>query len=122
MNTPTESALLRLRKDEVRRLRRRGKRSVSVFKGEVWLTLDGDRRDFILTAGESRDFDGAADLVVQALMPSTLLWLADARPDAATTTLRARLARRLGAYGLARRRIAAATVASRKVDDHGARA
>jgi hypothetical protein len=115
-------ALLRLRKDEVRRLRRRGSRGIAVFKGEVWLTRDGDRRDIILTAGESRDFEVGADLVVQALMPSTLLQLDDPRHDAATTTIRERFVQRIGAYGLVRRRAADTTAGSREADDHGARA
>ncbi len=120
MNASSESALLRLRKDEVRRLHRRRNRSIAVFKGEIWLTLDGDRRDIILTAGESLDLDVDADVIVQALVPSTLLALTAAYHDTATTPARESFARRILAHGLARLRTP--STASPEVHDHGARA
>lgn len=73
MNTSPEPALLHLRKDEVRRLRGDHWRCIAVFEGEVWVTLTGDHRDFILAAGESLDLEADADAVVQALVPSALL-------------------------------------------------
>jgi hypothetical protein len=46
---------------------------VDVFEGEVWLTQDGDPRDWILERGESLRFDGAGLTLVQAFRPSRVL-------------------------------------------------
>ena len=103
MNVSLQPTLLRLHQGEVRRLRGDRCRGIAVLEGEVWLTLDNDRRDFILAAGDSLDVPIDADVVVQAFVPSALLPLVDPRRDGNRSSARERLARRIGAYERARR-------------------
>lgn len=41
--------------------------------GELWITLDGDRRDIILAAGDSLSTRGRVLVAISALQPSTLV-------------------------------------------------
>lgn len=40
--------------------------------GELWITIDGDRRDIILTPGERWPIESRAAVIIMALKPSTL--------------------------------------------------
>ncbi|MCG3189060.1 MAG: hypothetical protein LKCHEGNO_01303 [Burkholderiaceae bacterium] len=73
MNASSSLELLRLRKDEIRRLRGGRGRGIAVFEGLVWITVDGDPRDTILGAGQSHTFERDGAVVVQAFVPSALL-------------------------------------------------
>jgi hypothetical protein len=45
---------------------------LSCSAGTLWVTLDGDRRDFVLGVGESLEIASNALVVVNALKPSRL--------------------------------------------------
>lgn len=59
-------------------------RAIVVFEGQVWITQDGDQRDFVLGGGESFSVDHQGLTLVEALRDSKLL-LVDAQPGAAPT-------------------------------------
>ena len=42
-------------------------------RGSLWITLDGDTRDFIVEAGERFTTDARRPAIVYALQPATLL-------------------------------------------------
>ncbi|WP_088278351.1 DUF2917 domain-containing protein [Ideonella sp. A 288] len=73
MDASQHPLLTLLPKDAVRRLRGERGRGIAVFRGQVWLTQDGDLRDIVLDAGESFDFDRPGHVVVQALGDASLL-------------------------------------------------
>jgi len=55
-------------------------RAIVVFEGLVWITQDGDQRDFVLAAGESFRIDRQGLTLVEAMRNSKLL-LVDPEPD-----------------------------------------
>lgn len=65
---------------------------ITARRGTVWITQDHDRRDVVLTAGESFRLDREATAIVQAMDTAELLILPPAaRADAPRAGLPARL-------------------------------
>ncbi|MFO1319636.1 MAG: DUF2917 domain-containing protein [Burkholderiales bacterium] len=48
--------------------------SLDVLEGEIWLTVEGDPRDYVLAAGERFDVRGPEAIVVTALSPDAVLF------------------------------------------------
>jgi hypothetical protein len=57
-------------------------RAIVVFEGQVWITLQDDRRDIVLAAGESFSIDRPGLTLVQAFRDSKLM-LVEADPGTA---------------------------------------
>lgn len=55
-------------------------RAIVVFEGLVWITLEGDRRDIVVAAGESFSVDRPGLTLVQAFRDSKLI-LVQAEPS-----------------------------------------
>lgn len=51
-----------------------------VHKGAMWITMEGDREDYVLTEGESMSFHGPGILVLEALKNETEASLCFSRP------------------------------------------
>lgn len=73
---------------------------LAVFEGRLWITRSGDRRDYIVEAGDTFWSEPPAEILAQALADSKFVELhavgvPDARPDVLP-------ARRLSAYELTR--------------------
>lgn len=45
---------------------------VTVVSGTLWVTQDGDVRDWVLEAGESKRFDHTADVLITAMSNATM--------------------------------------------------
>jgi len=73
MDDSLSQALIRLPKDAVRRLSGRSGDGIAVFEGQIWITQDGVPGDVVVSFGESHDFDGDGDVVLQALVDTVLI-------------------------------------------------
>jgi hypothetical protein len=73
MDTSLNSALTRLARGEMLRVHDGQGRGIAVFRGQVWITQDGDVRDVVLGAGESFTFDRPGLAIVQALADTSVL-------------------------------------------------
>lgn len=73
MSDSLRQVMIRLRKDDVRRLPGRRGDGVAVFEGRVWITEDGSPLDTVLEAGQSQTFESAGDLLVQGLTDAVLI-------------------------------------------------
>lgn len=62
-----QRAQLNLADDEVARLRDACDSRLEVTQGFVWLTVEGDRKDIVLGAGESFLIDSRDDVTVSAI-------------------------------------------------------
>ena len=63
----TEHARLGLDKDQMARLARACDTRLECVDGVAWITVDGDRRDIVLSRGESFVVESGADVIVYAL-------------------------------------------------------
>ena len=82
MNATISTARFVLARGELLKLRgARGARIVN-RRGLVWITQDGDRRDIVLTEGESFELDRDTPVIVQAFDCSTVKVSAPAPEDA----------------------------------------
>lgn len=79
MNNELRHPLIELTAGSTLRVQDGQGRAVVVFEGLVWITLEGDRRDIVLAAGESFSVDRPGLTLVQAFRDSKLL-LARAEP------------------------------------------
>jgi hypothetical protein len=50
----------------------RGPALLRCLAGRIWLTVEGDARDYVLGAGEERTLEGDGRAVVQALGPAEI--------------------------------------------------
>jgi hypothetical protein len=73
MDDSLSQALIRLPKGAVHRLAGRTDEGIAVFEGQVWITQDDVPGDVIVSSGESHDFDGDGDVLVQAFADTVLL-------------------------------------------------
>ena len=91
---------LALKQHGIALLRRaRGVRLVAIH-GTAWLTIDGERRDVVLNAGDAFAIETDADVVITALAgPVDLALRADTQPSAGERLW----ARVRGAFALPRR-------------------
>ncbi len=74
MHANTESNVLRLERGEIVKLNSRRGFELSSIEGELWLTIDGERKDVVLGAGQSVKREGCHEVLVQALQPVQLRW------------------------------------------------
>lgn len=81
MDTSFRQALTELKQDGFLRIVDGGGRNVAVFRGLLWITQEGDRRDIFLHAGQTFTIDQPGTTIVQALEDSSLLVL-DPEPPA----------------------------------------
>jgi hypothetical protein len=63
-------------------VRRDGPLWLRAQSGLLWVTVDGDREDILLAAGESRRFERAAAVIVYALGGEARADIVDERPAA----------------------------------------
>ena len=75
MDTNLEHALTKLARGSIMRIEGRQGRAVTVFRGLVWITQDGDARDVIVADGQSFTLDRPGLAIVQALRDSDLLMI-----------------------------------------------
>ncbi len=82
MNASISTARIILARGELLKLQ--GVRGARIFshRGTVWITQDGDRRDVVLTDGESFGIDRDTPVIVQAFECSTVK-LSEPKPDPA---------------------------------------
>lgn len=73
MDTDLNSAATTLATGSVLRIDNSMGQSITVVKGMVWITQEGDRRDTFLSDGETFVFDRAGTSLVQALSETRLL-------------------------------------------------
>lgn len=81
MDTSFRHALTELKRDAFLRIVNGSGRSVVVFRGLLWVTQEGDRRDIFLRGGQSFTIDQPGTTIVEALEDSSLLVL-DPEPPA----------------------------------------
>jgi DUF2917 family protein len=82
MNNELRHPLTNLSAGSMLRVRDGQGRAIVVFEGQVWITLDDDPRDIILSGGESFSIDRPGLTLVQALRDSKVM-LVDADPHRA---------------------------------------
>lgn len=75
MDTSLSLALKQLAQGSLLTLRKAQGRGVAVFSGRLWITQEGDLRDFIVEAGDSVRFDRPGPVVIEALADTRLLLL-----------------------------------------------
>ena len=75
MLSDTPRPQLDLADDEVARLRNACNSRLEVTQGHVWVTIDGDRNDIVLSAGESLLIDSRDAVMVSALRGAASLRL-----------------------------------------------
>ncbi len=75
MDTSFRYALTELKRDGFLRIVDGRGRSLAVFRGLLWVTQDGDRRDIFLRAGQTFTIDQPGTTIVEALEDSSLLVL-----------------------------------------------
>lgn len=78
MRTRWHDALITLQPGESLRIHRGVGSTVAVFRGQLWLTQDGDLRDLFLGNGDSFTLDVAAPALLQAMGPTQLTLAAPA--------------------------------------------
>lgn len=54
------------------RLNDRNSHTVTAMRGTLWITQDGDVRDWILERGESMVFERATDILISAMSDATI--------------------------------------------------
>ncbi|MDM4764608.1 DUF2917 domain-containing protein [Pelomonas sp. SE-A7] len=72
---------LQLAKGQSTRLTEAAHARLSSAGGTLWVTIDNDRRDLVLEAGEGLDVDGSEPIIVSALGGPAVL---DLRPSCAS--------------------------------------
>lgn len=72
MATITQETRFDLAKSELLTLSDIPEHVLSCGSGELWVTIDGDRRDIILAPGESWKIESRVPVVITALRASTL--------------------------------------------------
>ena len=72
-----------LAKGCIRRVRHPIGRKVECVSGTLWITQDGDRRDIVLSPGDSFAFDQRGDALISALDDSRFLLLETCAPASA---------------------------------------
>ena len=72
MATITQETRFDLAKNELVKLSDARDQVLGCTAGELWITVDGDRRDIILTPGERWRIESRAPVVVMALQASAL--------------------------------------------------
>lgn len=70
--------ILRLRRDRVLRLSDARGQRIEVARGTLWITQDGDSRDFIVPAGGSLTLDRDGVTLAQALDAPTVVHIGSA--------------------------------------------
>lgn len=75
MNTDLNQGAIALQRGELRHLRQSPGLRVECLAGSLWLTIDGDPRDIVLSAGEGFTVDRGGDVIISALDPSRALLL-----------------------------------------------
>ena len=76
MNTrDLHPAAIPLRKREIHRLHDGLGQRIEVLSGCVWITIDNDRRDIVLTAGEGFGVDRAGVTLISAMEDSRFVLL-----------------------------------------------
>jgi len=80
METSLSHVLVRLGADELQRIPASRGQYLVVFHGKVWLTQPGDRRDHVVSTGETFTFDREGLALVEALEPTTYAVLTDPTP------------------------------------------
>jgi len=73
MNNELRHPLTNLSAGSMLRVRDGQGRAIVVFEGQVWITLDNDPRDIILSAGESFSIDRPGLTLAQALRDSKMM-------------------------------------------------
>jgi hypothetical protein len=83
METSLSHSLVRLGAEEMLSVDAARGRSVVVFHGKVWITQHSDRRDHVVSTGESFVFDRPGHALIEALEPTSLVVLVEpvAAPD-----------------------------------------
>lgn len=71
MATITQETRFDLARNELVRLTNARDQTLNCTGGELWITIDGDRRDIILTAGERWRIETRAPVLIMALKAST---------------------------------------------------
>ena len=79
MDSTLQYLLTQLRKDAYLRLSNAQGRTVAVFRGQVWIAQEGDRRDVFVGSGGTFTIDRPGLVIVEALQETSLLVL---EPDA----------------------------------------
>ena len=75
MDTHLRHALIELKRNDTLPIHDGQGRSVVVFRGLVWITQEGDRRDVFLSAGQSFTIDRAGMTLAEAVDDASLLVL-----------------------------------------------
>ncbi|HEU0200244.1 MAG TPA: DUF2917 domain-containing protein [Burkholderiaceae bacterium] len=73
MDTSLAHAITRLPKGRLLRIPDAHGKGIAVFDGFLWITQQGDSRDFFVRAGETFTFDAPGLAVVQAFDDSQLI-------------------------------------------------
>ena len=81
METSLSHSLVRLEAEELFSVEAVRGRCVVLFQGSVWITQQGDLKDYVVRSGESFTFDRRGLALVEALEPTSLAVLVDAVPD-----------------------------------------
>lgn len=78
METSLSHSLVRLGAEQLFSVDAAPGRSLVVFHGSVWITQHGDPRDYIVSAGETFEFDRRGLALVEALEPTSFVVLVEA--------------------------------------------
>ncbi len=93
MNIRLDTAAVCLVKDQALALTDARGSLISCQRGAVWITQDNDRRDIVLTSGESFTLDREGEAIVSALDDSSVEVLPAPLPRLAGTVVRPRTER-----------------------------
>ncbi|MBI3369686.1 MAG: DUF2917 domain-containing protein [Burkholderiales bacterium] len=75
MNTDLNQGAIALQRGELRHLPHAQGLRVECLTGSLWLTIDGDPRDIVLSPGEGFTVDRRGDVIISALDASRALLL-----------------------------------------------
>ena len=75
MDANRNTGVTQLDKGHLLRVAQGRGRGIAVFRGEVWVTQDGDLRDQFVSPGQTLAFDRPGLVIVQALEDSSVLLL-----------------------------------------------
>ena len=76
--TDLHAATISLRKGQIHRIRHGIGQRIEALNGSLWVTIDNDLRDVIVTPGEGFSIDRDADTLISAMDDSSYMLLAPA--------------------------------------------